>query len=457
MTEFSSSYHLVYLFERFPTFTQTFCVREILELESQGIRPLIFSLNDTREEATQSYPAELRDRVHYLPEKSELTAFVRRLRTERNLPKAADRTLRFWGNQPDKRRVYEAAYLDAKIRELAPNLHHAHCHFGGKAARTLWWLSHFRDFTYSFTAHANDVFCPETNTEVSMRRLMNDASRVVTVSDYTVRRLTADYPVVRHKVCRVYNGLDVAMWKSAAPDPPSGIGSRRIYSVGRLIEKKGYDDLVRASAILRERGIEHSCHIIGGGPLEGRLRAQIEEAGVQDTVFLEGEADQAEIIDALAHRCHLFALPCVTEADGGMDNLPTVIMEAMAVGLPCVSTRLAGVPEMVIPGETGLLVEERSPNDLADALQELLEDPEKSRKFGKNGARLAFEKFDKAVTASHLKRVLISGGKVRFDPNLLQSKPTLGCSYAHQGFRWLQSSFHNSRRFSPRRILNPSD
>ncbi len=420
------------MFERFPTFTQTFCVREILELERQGIRPLIFSIRDTRDEPAQSYPEELRDRVHYLPPRDELVATVKQLRSDKLLSKAADRTLRYWRDQPDKLRVYEAAYIAQKIREIAPNLTHAHCHFGGKAARTLWWLRHFQRMSYSFTAHANDVFCAETNTEVTMDRLMRDASRVVTVSDYTVRRLSNEYPSVRTKIQRVYNGLELEKWVQASQGAPKGIGSRRIYSVGRLIEKKGFDDLILASARLRDQKVDHTCHIIGGGPLEDDLRRQIQENGLEDTVFLEGEKDQAGIIHALANEAHLFALPCVTEADGGMDNLPTVIMEAMAVGLPCVSTRLAGVPEMVLENQTGLLVEERRPEEFASQLKILLEDESLCEKFGREGFRLAANRFDKAVTAGNLKRSLISGGMVRFDPELVHENPALAFGYACQ-------------------------
>lgn len=412
----AAGYDLAYVFERFPTFTQTFCVREILELERQGVRPLIFSLRDTSDEPAQNYPAELRDRVITLPESAELTAFVKQLRTEKRVPKAVDHTLRFWEDQPDKKRVYEAAWIGHKLQELAPEVKHVHGHFAGMAARTMWWLRAFHGLTFSFTAHANDVFCAESDTLVSLERLFRDASLVITVSGYTVNRLGREYPRARRKIRRVYNGLELEKWVESSNGEPKGIGSRKIYTVGRLIEKKGFDDLVRASGFLRDRGVEHTIHIVGDGPLETPLRAQIAELGLEETVILEGAWDQAGIIDALANQAHLFALPCVTEADGGMDNLPTVIMEAMAVGLPCVSTRLAGVPEMVIEGETGLLTGERQPEAFADCLQQLLEDEALCRKFGKAGCALAAERFDKKVTAANLRREFRTRARVGFHP-----------------------------------------
>lgn len=420
MAEPDNRYHLVYVFERFPTFTQTFCVREILELERQGIRPLIFSLRDTSEEPAQSFPESLRDRVHVLPPQKQLSAQVSGLREAGLLSRKASRTINEWGGQTDKFRIYEASYIGHYICRHAPYLRHAHCHFAGMAARTLWWLHHFYNFTFSFTAHANDVFCPAPSTPVSRANLIRDASRIVTVSDYTVRRLSKEYPGTASRIRKVYNGLDIAPFAAASNNgQPSGIGSHRITSVGRLIEKKGFDDLVRASAFLRDRGVKHTVHIIGDGPLRAGLESQIAAADLGDTVFLEGEKNQQEIIDILAHHTHIFALPCVTEADGGMDNLPTVLMEAMAVGLPCVSTRLAGIPEMIIENETGLLTDERQPGPFAAHLETLLNDESLCHSYGRSGFGLANARFDKAVTTQSLQEALISDGPVRLSPSPL--------------------------------------
>lgn len=450
-------YHLAYVFERFPTFTQTFCVREVMEMMRQGVRPLIFSLRDTRDEPVQNYPEELRQQVVYLPSGNQLTEFVRDLRTRKLISRPVDHTLRFWRDQPDKKRVYEAAWIGHYLKTVAPGVHHTHGHFAGMAARTMWWLRNFYGHTYSFTAHANDVFVDDQETEVRLPMLMRDASRIVTVSDYTVRRLGREYPFAAHKIRRVYNGLDLEKWVEARRGEPRGIGSRRIYSVGRLIEKKGFDDLIRACGYLRDRKVAFTCHIIGGGPLEAELTALIEKLDLKESVFLEGEKDQDGIIDHFSNRAHVFALPCVVEKDGGMDNLPTVLMEAMAAGLPCVSTRLAGVPEMVIDGETGLLTNERQPESFSHALEMLLKDEAKSRAYGEAGFDLCAERFDKRQTVKELKRALISGGLVRIDPKLVSAQPDLGTAYA-----W-QLALRTGRRlrfwntFNPQEMLAPPE
>ena len=165
-----------------------------------------------------------------------------------------------------------------------------------------------------------------------------------------------------------------------------------IVSVGRLIEKKGFSDLIEACRVLVESGCKFRCEIIGEGPLENVLHAQIERSGLRDTVTLAGAQAQAEIKRRLA-AASLFVLACTTDSSGGSDNLPTVIMEAMATGLPVVSTTLAGIPEMVQPGVTGDLVSPNDPRSLARAIEQIINNPKRSREFGENGFTRAHQIF----------------------------------------------------------------
>lgn len=440
--------HLAYVFERFPSFTQTFCVREILELERQGLRPLVFSIRDTRleEESQKHFPPDLYERVHFLPQGDELVEEVKQLKAEGKLPQSVVLTLRHWndhGDRADKRRVHEAAYIGVKLQEAG--VRHAHSHFAGIGARTCWWLKFFYDISYSFTGHANDLFC-KTDFEITLAKLMRDSCLVVTVSDYTVRNLQGRFPESAGKVKRVYNGLNLEPFRAAGQrrdEQAVWSGERLIFTVGRLIEKKGFDDLVRACALMRKDGVrDFRCVIVGDGPLEDELRGLIHANEVGDWVELAGPKSQDEII-AYLERAAIFALPCVTEKDGGKDNLPTVIMEAMGARVPCVSTILAGVPEMVIDGETGRLVAERQPEDFARAMAEVLADQERAMAMGKAGELRAVELFAKEVTAKQMRRLQVARGLVRFDSGLTASDPMLWLCYARQGvkrffrlFRW---------------------
>lgn len=412
-------FHLAYVFERFPSFTQTFCVREVLQLERMGVKPLIFSIRDTRDEEIRHFPKELFDRVHFLPPRDELVEQVRQWKDAHTLPRAASLVLRHWGERPDKARVYEAAYIAKVIGDLgAEGPRHAHSHFAGIGARTCWWLRKFAGLSYSFTAHANDIFCKSGEQQPSFDRLFDDAALVITVSDYTARQLREQFPATAPLVHRVYNGLDLEPIIAARAKADRSGAAGGILSVGRLIEKKGFDDLITACGILRDQGRPFRCRIVGEGPLEADLKSQIADLKLADRVELTGPLGMDEITRLLAEETQIFALACVTEKDGGKDNLPTVIMEAMAASLPCVSTRLAGVPEMVLDGKTGLICDERRPVEFAALLEKLLVEPALCERYGKAGLDHARAQFARETTGRQLLEKFAEFGGLRFDAKL---------------------------------------
>ena len=438
-------YHLAYVFERFPSFTQTFCVREVLELERQGLRPLLFSIRDTRDEVPRNFPDELYDRVIFLPEEKALVEDVKALKAEGKLPQCIVLTLRHWKEKADTRdkvRVYEAAWIGQKM--LEHGVTHSHSHFAGVGARTGWWLRFFYDFTFSFTGHANDLWCPD-DFALSREMLFEDASLIVTVSDYTVRDLNERFSAATSKTKRVYNGLNLAPFQAVAEarnadavwkggEPPL------IFSVGRLIEKKGYDDLIRACGMLKTQGKKFRCTIVGDGPMEDELNAMIGELGLQNEVELAGPKSQDEILEYLSGAA-IFALPCVTEHDGGKDNLPTVIMEAMGASVVCASTILAGVPEMIIDHETGRLVPEREPEQFAGILADLLADPKRSEEMAALGKKRAEALFAKEETAKQMRRHLVRFGLVNYDPDLIAHDPELKSAFQSQKWMRLRRKF----------------
>jgi colanic acid/amylovoran biosynthesis glycosyltransferase len=388
---------VAYLFERFPSFGQTFCYRELAELERQGSKVHFFSIRRPVDEPAQDWDKQLVERVHYLPEEKALVAEVDRVPRTKAVSDETRAAVERWARQSDFLRLYQAIYVGTRLQEKG--LRHVHAHFAGMAARTAWWIGEFFGIPYSFTAHANDIFAPR-DFVVSLAKLIENAAAVVTVSDFAVRLLQERFPQSAGKVHRVYNGVDLSRFQ------PSDFGSRppAIISIGRLIEKKGFGDLISACALLRSRGRAFTCSIIGEGPLEETLRAQIAAEGLEKSVELTGPQTQEQIASRLAHAT-IFALPCTREADGGMDNLPTVIMEAMAAGLPVVSTPLGGIPEMVEPGVNGELVPERDPEALSAAIERLISDPEQARRFGNRGREIAREKFSIEESARQLRQL----------------------------------------------------
>ena len=389
---------LAYLFERFPSFGQTFCYREVAELERQAGEVALYSIRQPTGEPAQDWDLNIVRRVHYFPGEAELVKQVERAVRAGDLPAGAVRTLKEWGRKSDFLRLYQAAYVGLRLHK--DGVERVHAHFAGMAARTAYWVSRFFGIPFSFTAHANEIFAPR-EFEVSLAKLMDEAVAIVSVSDFSAELLKQQHPQHASKIRRVYNGVDLASFRRA--EFPDGVPL--LVSVGRLIEKKGFRDLIAACALLKSRGVEFRCEIVGEGPLEPALAAQISDTGLEADVKLMGARPQSEIADRLA-RATVFVLPCTTEGDGGMDNLPTVIMEAMAAGLPVISTTLAGVPEMVEPGVSGALVKPGDVAALADEIARIIANRSLARELGAAGYELARRKFSVEANVQALSAIL---------------------------------------------------
>ena len=379
MTQFA------YLFERFPSFGQTFCYREVAELARHGISPSIFSIRNPKDEPPQDWDQGIVQRVHYLPDEEQLLREVRHASKKGKLTEEVIAALDEWGRRTDFLRLYQAVYIGLHLKEIG--IRHVHAHFAGMAARTAFWIGKFFPITFSFTAHANDIFTPR-KFEISLDKLVDAARVVVTETDYAEKFLRERFPDRADRVHRVYNGLDLALFSRADLSSVPQL----IVAVGRLIAKKGFADLVRACRLLMERGKSFRCAIIGEGPLEEELHEQIAQLDLQDCVELPGTKPQHEIREHLA-AASVFVLPSMVDPDGGMDNLPTVIMEAMAAGLPVVSTAIGGIPEMVVQNETGFVVPPGDVVALASAIGRLFDDIGLARRLGARGFQRARELF----------------------------------------------------------------
>ena len=364
-------------------------------MRRQGANPVIFSVRRPVNEPPQDWDERIVREVQYLPPDEELVRQVDAALRKGKLPSNAARDIGAWGRKTDFLRLYQAAYLGPRLLELG--VRHVHAHFAGLAARTAFWIERFFGIGFSFTAHANDIFAPKPF-EISLGDVIRAARAVVTVSQFGVDFLRGKFPEAADKIHRVYNGVDLARFRRA--DFSASVPT--IISIGRLIEKKGFEDLIDACQLLCTRGAKFRCEIVGEGPLETALREQISARGLAGIVLLTGPVAQTEVVEHLA-RATVFALPSVTEAGGGMDNLPTVLMEAMASYLPVVSTPVAGIPEMVAEGSTGLLVAERHPTALADALGRILADRALAESLGEAGRQRAADLFsvEKCVEKLH--------------------------------------------------------
>src|SRR6266513_2416594 len=373
---------LAYVVERFPKFSQTFCYREVAELFRQGEKPAVFSLRSPDFGPEQSWDNEILKVVHVLPEGDE---FAKAVDAElHKVPKPARKILREWRGRRDSLRLHQAVYIGVRLRELGVT--RVHAHFAGMAARTAFWIREFFGITYSVTVHANDIFTPN-DFEIGLDKILSSASAIIAVSNFGADYIREEFSEAANRVYRVYNGIDVEQFQPAKFDQPP-----LILSIGRLISKKGFDILIDACAILRGEGLDFQCEIIGEGPVQRELQARIDQHQLADRVTLAGPKPQRAIISRLAEAT-ILTLPCRVDPDGAMDNLPTVIMEAMAAALPVVTTDVGGVSEMVRDRETGLLVAQSDPAATADALSQLIGDVELAQSFGGKGRKREEEIF----------------------------------------------------------------
>jgi glycosyltransferase involved in cell wall biosynthesis len=292
--------------------------------------------------------------------------------------------------------IHQAAWLARQVR--LKGIGHLHAHFATDATGVARLAARFAGVPYSFTAHAKDIFHQGVD-PAELRRKLAEAAAVITVSEFNLKYLQETYGLAAAGVRRVYNGLDLAEFPYASPEDRAP----RIVAVGRLVEKKGFADLIDACALLTRRRRVH-CQIIGTGELEAELRAQVARLGLEGTVELLGPRPQSEVI-GLVQGAALLAAPCVVGNDGNRDGLPTVLLEAMALGTPCVSTDVTGIPEVVQDGQTGLTVAQHDPGALATAADRLLGDGALRVRLAGNARRLIEQEFDVHRNAARLRAI----------------------------------------------------
>jgi colanic acid/amylovoran biosynthesis glycosyltransferase len=284
--------------------------------------------------------------------------------------------------------LFVACLWAGRLRHEPVSLIHSQwIHSGGTVGMYGAWLL---GVPFSFTGHAADLFRERVALEDKIRR----AAFIVCISTFH-RDFYKGLGARDEQLVIAYCGLDLDHFVPLPREPRSG-GPARILSAGRLVEKKGFPYLIEACRLLASRGVDFRCTIAGSGPLEAPLRRQIQDAGLADRVALTGEALKQEKIPEFMRDGDLFCLPCVWASDNDVDGLPQMLMEAMACGLPAVSTRLVGIPDLVLEGETGLLVQPRDAAALADALQGLIEDPDRAQRLAEAGRSWVRQRFDLA-------------------------------------------------------------
>lgn len=397
---------IAYVMSRFPHLPETFILREMNEMEQLGwtvvLCPIVYQEQATVHEEAAPWLARAwalpllslailaaNGRFFLTQPLRYLTIWLRTLGENWRCPPFLLRGVALL-----PKAVYAAARMQTE------KVQHVHAHYASHPALFAWIVHQLTGIPFSVTVHAHDIFVrtPMLHTK------LQDAAFIAAISEYNrdhLAQLLGDW--VREKVHIVRCGIDPAAY---TPRPPHRRRDRLdMINVGSLQPYKGQQYLIEACALLRRRGIPIRCRIIGEGEERPFLQKLIVRYGLETAVTLLGAQTQQEVARLLP-TANCYVQPSVRTPAGKMEGIPVALMEAMACRLPVVATRLSGIPELVRPGETGLLAPPRSARALADALMDIYEDPQRAFALAENGRQRVLKTHRLSTNVAHLSQLL---------------------------------------------------
>ncbi len=395
------------IISQFPETHETFILREIIEIKNNKIDFSIFSLKKCKDKIIHPQAKELMKETFYSP-----------FFFSWNIIKA---NFYFIFKTPFKiltilfyiiKHNYQSLELLVKSLVIFPKtlyyantfqnkgVDHIHAHWATIPTTSAIIISRLTGIPFSFTAHAWDIFLPNPMLQEKVRR----AEFVVTCTGYNKKYLDSllDYKE-NDKIILNYHGIDF----DTLPEINKDFDDNLILSIGRLCEQKGFPYLIDACSILRDKGHQFKCVIVGEGPDRKSLTSQINQLGLQEYVVLSGMKPQSYIFD-MFNKARMFVLPCVISRNGDRDGIPNVMIEALALNTPVISTTVSGIPEIIYNNITGITVDPKNSRQLAEAIIGLLNNPAAAETFVKNGRNLVEEKFDIKKNVGVLVSILIN-------------------------------------------------
>lgn len=396
---------VAYIMSRFPNLTETFVVYEIVSLERQGVAVAVYPLLRTRQRVVHPEAETIAARAHYhafvsLAILGANWHFLRR-RPRAYLGVLAE-VLR--GTAPSANFFFGAIAIFAKCVRFAyemvdEGVTHVHAHFANHPTVAALVVHRLTGIPFSFTAHGHDV-------HVDRRMLahkINAAEFAVMISEYNRRLVLDDCEGVDPcKLHVIHCGADTEHFAPRAGLRPDGPFS--IVCVGSFIEVKGHPRLIEACRLLRDRGLELRCDLIGDGPDRAEIAELVTRSGLDADVVFHGALPRPRVAEVMA-QADVVVQPSVPTRRGSREGIPVSLMEGMACGLPVVASAISGIPELVEDGRSGILVEPGDTKALADAIARLIEDPALRERMGRAARQTVLEEFDLDGNATRLIRL----------------------------------------------------
>jgi glycosyltransferase involved in cell wall biosynthesis len=412
-----------YILKGYPRTSETFITNEIFLLENEGLNLSIFSIKRLEGQKLHGIVSKIKSPVTYLPETTPSEEDNLAVWLWKNVPNFAASHGRLFLLKPMAylRTLFDAMVMSIRYRAgtfAAPNrafikeflqagyialgvlesgrIRHLHAHFCHTATTVTMLAGAICGIPFSFTAHAKDIYRDDMNPGGLLQLKMRRARFMVTCTKANWDYLNRMCPEER-RLHTIYHGLDISLFTPSNDRSKIEEGKNvpLILSAGRMVEKKGFTFLVEACRRLKDQGFEFKCLIVGGGDPHhtDAIRGLIERLNLSEVVTLEQAVTQEEL-RRIYERAALFALPCQIIESGDRDGIPNVLVEAMAMELPVISTGISGIPELIEHRANGLLVPQKDAAALAGAIGELLGNPDLRRKLGQAARLTICRNFD---------------------------------------------------------------
>ena len=408
---------IAYIAPQIGALSTTFVYRDIEGLRAQGRQVTVFSVQRPDESVLSEEARPFIAETQYLYDHgaaaflaAALRQAVRRpfrfLRTlaaamhdvlRAETPRLADRPKFLWH--------FLAGCLLAE-RLDADSVGHIHCNFAHTPVGIAMYAAMLRGIPFSFLCHAHDIFVHAA----ALREKVDRAAFGMCSSRYNVRFLAETKGCDAAKLDVMRTGLDLNRFAFREDRPPSQ--PYRFLSVGRLVEKKGFAVFLDALALLAARGRDFRADIVGGGPLDRALRDQVERLGLADRVRLAGPQPQERVRQYYAES-DAFVLACLEAGNRDMDGTPIVLIEAMALGLPVISTPVSGNPELITDGVSGLFAPPGDAAALARAMERLMDEPATARGLAEQARATVESGFDLDANITRLVQAIDRAAKLR--------------------------------------------
>ncbi len=398
---------VAYIVSRFPKLTETFVLYELLEMERQGVEVELYSLLRQREPVTHGEVQDWLERAHFEPFVSRavlhaLWYYMRR--KPRALLRSAVHVLgHSWGST---KFFFGALAIFGKAVRFAYNIEqagvvHVHAQFANHPAVAALIVHRLTDVPFSFTARGSDVQLDRR----MLKQKVEACSFAIAVCSYNKQLMVEECGTdMANKIYVIRGGIDVQKIPAAEPAHNKVF---KIICVGRFEEVKGQRYLLEACRLLRSRGVQFDCELIGQGPMLSQVKRQIVAAGLEGRVQISGFRPYWEIIRAIAGS-DVLVVPTVRSSGGQCEGIPNVLKEAMASARPVVGSASGGIPELVEDGVSGLLVPPGDTVALADALQKLQQNPELRARLGSAGREKIVRDFNLARSTSARARLFLA-------------------------------------------------